>query len=186
MTFENSWVLHLNSWGLKHHGLISFTADTLVYVVLALAALLILRDALKISPLKGGLSKFLRTLVLDGLINFIVPLGAAIVLSEILSKVINRDRPFVALPGVHLVIPHSADGGMPSHHVLFMVAVATSIYLRNKSAGLVLAALALISGVARIAAGIHYPSDIVVGALIGWVMVIIYRRILPTAIKSLV
>jgi membrane-associated phospholipid phosphatase len=185
MTFENSWVLHLNSWGLKHHGLIDFTASTLVYVVLLLAALWILRDALMISPLKSGFTAFLRTLVKDGIINFVIPLGGAIVLSEILSKIINRDRPFVAVPGVHLVIAHSADGGMPSHHVLFMVAVATAIYLRSKAAGTVLIALALISGIARVAAGIHYPSDIVVGAIIGWALVVVYRRFLPAQFRSL-
>jgi len=73
-----------------------------------------------------------------------------------------------------LLVPHGADGGMPSHHMVFMMSIAIMVYLFNKKLGLLLIAMSVTSGIARISAGIHYPSDILVGALLGGVLAITY------------
>lgn len=174
MTFENSWVKSLNSWGLNHSGLVKFFGDSLVYIVLGLAALWIVRNELHRNSLKN-FGAFAKAIIKDGILNFAIPLGAAVVFSELLSKLVDRSRPFVTVDGVKLVFPHTADGGMPSHHVLFMVALATCIHFRDKLVGNTLIVLALISGLARIAAGIHFPSDIIVGAVLGYAVVRIYQ-----------
>jgi undecaprenyl-diphosphatase len=67
---------------------------------------------------------------------------------------------------VKLLVPHGADGGMPSHHMVFMASVAFMVYYSNKRLGLILIGLSLISGVARISAGIHYPSDVFAGIVL--------------------
>jgi len=50
------------------------------------------------------------------------------------------------------------------------------VYLSNKRLGVILIGLSLISGVARISAGIHYPSDVIVGVLLGVVLSFTYAR----------
>lgn len=56
---------------------------------------------------------------------------------------------------------------LPSGHALFFFAFAVSAWFVAPWAGIALFLIAAVIGVARIAAGIHYPSDIVLGALVG-------------------
>lgn len=58
----------------------------------------------------------------------------------------------------------------PSGHAMFFFALATGVYLTNKTFGRVLFALAILMGMARIAAGVHWPSDIVGGAVLGIIL----------------
>lgn len=81
------------------------------------------------------------------------------------------------MSGVKLLVPHGSDGGMPSHHVVFMVAVAVMVYSVDRKMGYILLLVTLITGIARVSAGIHYPSDILAGALLGWIIPTIYLRV---------
>jgi undecaprenyl-diphosphatase len=76
-----------------------------------------------------------------------------------------RPRPFVTLP-VHQLIAESSVG-FPSGHALFFFSFSTVVYVYNKSLGLFLFFLSVIICVARVAAGVHYPSDIITGAVLG-------------------
>jgi membrane-associated phospholipid phosphatase len=66
---------------------------------------------------------------------------------------------------------------MPSHHMVFMAAAAFMVYNSNKRLGLILIGLSLISGVARISAGIHYLSDVFAGILLSGFTVFLYMMI---------
>ena len=56
----------------------------------------------------------------------------------------------------------------PSGHTYTVFAIAISVYLYgHKRLGLILFALAIMVAIARIGAGLHYPSDVVAGALLG-------------------
>lgn len=110
-----------------------------------------------------------RQMFIDFVFTLALPIGTAIVISEGVSKLIDRARPFVADKTIHLLVPHSADGGFPSHHTTVMISIAVAIWYRNHNLGYILFGLGLISGLARIAAGIHYPTDIFAGVVIGWI-----------------
>jgi membrane-associated phospholipid phosphatase len=60
-----------------------------------------------------------------------------------------------------------------------------SVYYYDKRTATFFAVLTLITGVARVVAGIHYPTDILVGALIGAVIVYAYHRVLSAKALSL-
>ena len=57
--------------------------------------------------------------------------------------------------------------GLPSGHAAFMFALAATMHFFDKRAGKLLYILALITGVARVLAGVHFWYDIVAGALLG-------------------
>jgi len=77
------------------------------------------------------------------------------------------ERPFVSDPGTRLLVQHSADNSFPSDHATVSFAVAgTIIWWRRLAGGLVMFAAALI-GLARVFVGVHWPSDILGGAIIG-------------------
>jgi len=130
----------------------------------------------------GAEIKFiLKNLISQGIKIFVIPVGLATLVSEVISSLYVRQRPFVTMTDVKLLVPHGADGGMPSHHMVFMMSISVMVYLFNKKLSLLLIALSVISGIARISAGIHYPSDVLAGALLGGVLAITYAR---TMLKS--
>lgn len=56
----------------------------------------------------------------------------------------------------------------PSSHTYIVFAIATSIFLYgHKKLGTLLFLFALLVGIGRIVVGLHYPSDVVAGALLG-------------------
>ena len=175
MSIESSLVRTLNTWGENHISLVRICSNDLVYLVILLSALWIFAKILRAHPIKSGWKDFIVNLVVKGTVIFAVPVGIATFLSESISAIYVRQRPFVAVPNVKLLVPHGADGGMPSHHIVFMAALITTIFFYQRRFATVLAILTLITGVARVIAGIHYPSDIVAGAVVGAGIAYIYR-----------
>ncbi len=174
---DTSLALHLNNWGTAHKTIAIFAAKEFVYLVIAAGMIwLTVRTYHAVTPFSP--ISFLKRGVLDGIFILAIPVGIATLISESISQIYSRPRPFSALTNIHLLTPHSADGGMPSHHTVFMIAIATAIYLRNKLLGLTLAAFTILCGVARVAAGVHYPTDVLVGLIIGVGTVLIIDKIL--------
>ncbi|HEY7060747.1 MAG TPA: phosphatase PAP2 family protein [Chloroflexota bacterium] len=95
-----------------------------------------------------------------------VALGEGYLLAVVLEHVLARPRPFVAL-GFPPLFPHAADSSFPSDHTLLGVALAAPFLWRTRALGVGLLALALLTGLARVAAGVHYPSDVLGSALLG-------------------
>ena len=93
----------------------------------------------------------------------ILALGAA----SLAGHAYAEARPFVSDPGTRLLVQHSADNSFPSDHATVSFAIAASIiWLRRLAGGLVMLAATLI-GLARVFVGVHWPSDILGGAIIG-------------------
>ena len=91
-------------------------------------------------------------------------LGAA----QVIVHLWQRPRPFVAHPEVaHLFVQHATDPSFPSDHATAAFAIAVSILLRNRRIGLLAMAMAIVLAVARVAVGVHYPGDVLGGALLG-------------------
>lgn len=86
-------------------------------------------------------------------------------------------RPFLILEKVNHLINHEASSSFPSGHTSFYFALATGIYFINKKAGLWLLILAGLIGFARIYTGVHWPLDIIAGAILGWATAMLIKRI---------
>jgi undecaprenyl-diphosphatase len=91
-------------------------------------------------------------------------------LAEAVGRSAARTRPFSALPGVHAVLRHSPERSFPSRHVAS--AVAMGVIAGPAAPTIASAMLAVAAGLAfgRIRAGLHYPSDVVGGAVLGLIM----------------
>lgn len=79
----------------------------------------------------------------------------------------DRPRPFVTLafqPFIG-VAPHTLS--FPSSHATVAFALATVVYVYNKKIGRAAFVVAGVVALARIAVGVHYPTDILAGALLG-------------------
>ena len=118
----------------------------------------------------------IKAMAIDFAFTMALPILFSAVICEGLSRVINRDRPFVAISEVKQLIEHGADPSFPSSHMSVMAAISVALWFRNRNLGIITFVLATISGLARIAAGIHYPSDILIGALIGTAIAVLTHR----------
>ena len=174
---DTSLTLHLNKWGVAHRSITVFGAKELVYLVIGLGFVWLAINSYRVITPFSAIG-FLRRGVIDGVIILAIPVGIATLLSEIISQIYSRPRPFIALSNIHLLTPHTADGGMPSHHTVFMIAVATAIYIRHRLAGLFLGVMTFLCGLARIASGIHYPTDVLAALVIGIGTVLLVNRLL--------
>lgn len=87
------------------------------------------------------------------------------VITEAIRYVYHRPRPFSVLD-IQYLFTDSA-WSFPSGHATFFFALSTVVWLYNRGWGIVFGALSLLIVLGRVIAGVHYPSDIAAGAIIG-------------------
>lgn len=86
-------------------------------------------------------------------------------------------RPFAAGVG-HTLIPHPADSSFPSDHATLLAAVAVSLLAvrETRAFGVALAVLWFPMAWARVYVGVHFPSDVLGGAVVGCAAALLVRR----------
>jgi undecaprenyl-diphosphatase len=75
------------------------------------------------------------------------------------------------------VLIRPLDGAFPSGHTAESFAVAVTVFMHDRRLGWWFLAAALIIGVARVVANVHYPIDIVGGAFLGTIVAVIIERL---------
>ncbi len=88
--------------------------------------------------------------------------------TEIIRFFYHRPRPFLTYQLYPLISEN--EWSFPSGHSTFFFAMATAIYLYNKKWGIGFFIAALLMNISRIVAGVHYPSDILGGMIVGIVV----------------
>ena len=88
-----------------------------------------------------------------------------------------RPRPFDAALGhdVTVLLYRPTDSSFPSNSAAVAFAAAGGVWLISRRAGLALFGVAVAYGLARVYGGVHYPLDIVGGAIVGLVAVVMAR-----------
>ncbi len=99
-----------------------------------------------------------------------------------LGQVWYEPRPFMSSIG-HTWIVHIADNGFPSDHATLAWTVGLSLILTRaaKISGIVTCSCALLTGVARVYLGVHFPIDVIVSMPVGLAAASIARVGLPAA-----
>lgn len=86
--------------------------------------------------------------------------------ATVLKLFIHTQRPFLKLPDV-VALFDKTGYAFPSGHATFFMAMAFAIYFEHKKAGYFFILCAILIGIARIAAGVHFPIDILGGFILG-------------------
>ena len=88
-------------------------------------------------------------------------------LYKILKRTFVRERPFIRHAGISLAGAPLDRYSFPSGHTLHAVAFTWQACAAFPELNFVLLPLALAIAASRVVLGLHYPTDVVVGALLG-------------------
>lgn len=103
-------------------------------------------------------------------VSLIAAILARLVVKTAILLIHGRPRPYVVLETAHKLIPTSIAENFqsfPSGHTIFFFALATVLYQFNKKLGAWFYVAALAMGIARIFVGVHWPTDIIGGIIMG-------------------
>jgi len=126
--------------------------------------------------LMANLKKYWK-MVLEALIAAVF---TRLILTEGIRWLWFRPRPFVSLDFIPLIGKSASEASFPSGHASFYFALSTIVYCYNKKAGILFYATTFLIVTSRIFVGVHWPSDIlagaVIGILMGWILNKIFRE----------
>jgi undecaprenyl-diphosphatase len=108
----------------------------------------------------------------ETLITMIVAVALSLVANRVVSMLLPyRDRPMYSIGANAPTFEWHADlehwSSFPSDNATYLFAIAAGLWLISKWWGLLFGIFAAFAALARVYLGIHYPSDVLVGALIG-------------------
>jgi undecaprenyl-diphosphatase len=95
-----------------------------------------------------------------------IAVGFANALVTMANLLTFRNRPFVDLD-INLYFYAPTDSSFPANPASVGFAIATVVWVRHRRFGAALYVLASLWGLARVYAGVHYPTDIFAGAIVG-------------------
>ena len=143
--------------------LMVFSADKLGYIIVGLVIVVCLLNT----------KKYKEILIL----SFGSAMAARFGIVVLIRLFYYHPRPFLALQNVRQLLDHNTDSSFPSGHMAFYFAMAMVLYRYDKKAGITAFALSGLMGFARIFVGIHWPLDIVIGAVVGLTVAYLLCRI---------
>lgn len=85
-------------------------------------------------------------------------------------------RPFLVNGGPIDVVSTPFDSAFPSGHTAWAFAISVTIFMHDKKVGWWFLLAALLVGVGRVLANVHYPIDIVGGAFIGTIVAALVEK----------
>ncbi|MDI6591636.1 MAG: phosphatase PAP2 family protein [Patescibacteria group bacterium] len=142
--FAGTW-LWLDTLGI-------FFAKYFGYILIFFIFLFLLKDRKKYWPMV--------------IIAFSSAILAKFVITEFIRFLWNRPRPFVENQ-TNLLLDQINAAAFPSGHAAFFFALSLAIYFYNKKAGIIFLIASFLISISRVFCGIHWPTDILAGALVG-------------------
>ena len=84
-----------------------------------------------------------------------------------LKPLVARVRPFDLAEGIELIISKPLDFSFPSGHTSASFAAASAVFGHNKKYGTFALVFAFLIAISRLYLYVHFPTDILAGAIVG-------------------
>ena len=104
-----------------------------------------------------------------------------VITNLILKNWVARIRPYELIQGLECIVKKADDYSFPSGHTTaaFALAMSASLLVASPTVRLVFLILAFGVGFSRVYLAVHYPSDVLAGALIGTSFALIVHLFMP-------
>jgi len=113
-------------------------------------------------------------------VEAVVAMALVAVMVKVAGAIHVDPRPFVQNPALKPPFAHTADNGFPSDHTALAAAISAVVLQYRRWIGWAMALVAILIGVARVAAHVHHTQDIVAALIIGLAAaagaVVLWRR----------
>lgn len=129
-----------------------FFADYLLYITVVFFLVLLFINKTRLMAISVAISVFL----------------ARVIIAEPIKRIFHIARPYIAVDNAKKMVGENGDYfSFPSGHTAVFFAIAAAIFYFNKKWGMIAFVVATLVGISRIYVGVHWPVDVVAGALIG-------------------
>lgn len=121
--------------------------------------------------------------VIDGrikkeqVLHAIVAMVISWALTEIIKSIFPTERPYIIDDLVPLTATIPSSGAFPSSHTALAFAIGVTIWLHDKKWGTFFVVSALMIGAARVVSNVHFPIDILGGAIVGTLVAFATERV---------
>lgn len=103
----------------------------------------------------------------------------ALITNVALKNVVARTRPYEVIDGLKLLVKAQSDFSFPSGHSCASFAAAVVYFkMLPRKYGIPAVVLAALIAFSRLYVGVHYPSDVIAGTLIGILAAVLSCKIL--------
>ncbi len=186
--FELSTILYLQQH-LSTPKLLRFSEFINNEFVIGIACLLVIMSIIAIDAYH---KKRIRAYVMTEIFFTIDVFITSFFITYLLKFLVNRPRPFMidtTLSDTHIASTLLPFGSFPSYHSVVALLLVALAWRHHKTIGVCLLPFALLIMYSRVLLGVHFPSDVLAGAIIGIIIVYIlgtsYRKI-ETITRSIV
>lgn len=100
-------------------------------------------------------------------IEALVVLGISQIIVQSLKLILSRERPYKIIEQLNTFGINLKDYSFPSGHTTASFSLAATIAMNVPRLTIIVFFLALIIGISRIYLGVHYPTDVVAGIILG-------------------
>lgn len=139
-----------------------FFAEYLLYIVIAGFLVLLFINRTRLMAISVAISVVL----------------ARFVIAEPIKRIFHIARPYIIEDNVKKIVGESGNYfSFPSGHTAIFFAIAMAVFYFNKRWGIIAFVVAILVGLSRIYVGVHWPIDIIAGALIGILSGIVIGKI---------
>lgn len=97
----------------------------------------------------------------------LLPALVVLIIARIIQITFPLPRPFVALESIPVPFSLSDTGSFPADQIAFLTTLAYMAFYNRKWLGWIVIGATALTATGQLAAGVHWPIDIVVGILLG-------------------
>lgn len=184
LSLDHQFFIFINSWTGRYPVWDSFGVFCARYLIWLMVAIvlgwwLFLR---RIKPSSHWPYEGKRKWLILG--QIILSIGLVVLINQLLSFIHFRARPFINLTVTNLLGVPISQKSFPSDHAAISFTLALAVYLYQKKLGWLLLAVAVLVGFGRVFVGVHYPLDVIGGAVVAGLVVVTLHQALIKVIKK--